>query len=116
MIELLEGSLADQRELARLVPEDESRYRERFASIETLLARLHVVEHSRGAIVRRYEQIALSAFAAVAVAAAVAFVWRQSRQAARLERLGRALEGLAAGRTDLDLGERRRDTLGRIAG
>ncbi len=111
----LEESLADQRELARRAPEQEAFYRERFDSLETLVKRLHVLEHSRGEIVRRYQQIVLSAFAGLAVFVAAAFVWRQSRHEKRLDRVQQALGELAAGRTDLELGERRRDTLGRIA-
>ncbi len=111
----LEDSLADQRELARRDPEHETLYRQRFDSLETLVKHLHVLEHSRDEIVRRYQQIVLSAFAGLAVFVAAAFVWRQSRQQERLGRVQQALAELAAGRTDLELGERRRDTLGRIA-
>ncbi len=112
----LEESLADQRELARRDPEHEALYRERFASIETLVRHLHVLDHNRDRIARRYQQVTLGVFAGLAVVVAGAFVWRQNRHEARLERFRQALGALAAGRTDVELGERRRDTLGRIAG
>lgn len=111
----LEESLADQRALAHLDPANEAAYRERFAALETLLQRLYVVEHSRDAIIRRYDTIVLSLMGAVVFAVTGAFLWHERRLEARLLRLQGALADLAAGRTDLDVGERARDVVGRIA-
>ncbi len=111
----LERSLDDQRRLATHEPEAEKRYRERFAAVETLLHRLRILEHNRASIVRRYQQILLLAFAATVALVTGASVLGQSRQAARLRRLQGALGDLAQGRTDIQVGERRRDLIGRIA-
>ncbi len=111
----LEESLADQRALARFDPTNETLYRERFSALETLLQRLYVLEHSREAIVRRYDTIVLGLMGAVVVAVTGAFLWHERRQEARLLRLQGALTDLAAGRTDIDVGEPARDVVGRIA-
>jgi len=112
----LESSLADQRELARRDPEHAALYRERFAALETLVQRLYVLDLNRARIARRYQQIVLAVFAGLAAAVAAAYVWRQGRRETRLLRVQAALAELAAGRTDITLGERRRDAVGRIAG
>lgn len=111
----LERSLGDQRELARRDPDHEALYRERFADLETLVGRLYVLDHNRERIARRYRQIVLVLFAGLTAAAAAAYVWRQGRRESRLVRVQAALAELAAGRTDVTLGERRRDVVGRIA-
>jgi signal transduction histidine kinase len=112
----LERSLADQRELAGRDPEHAALYRERFAALETLVQRLYVLELNRAGIARRYQQIVLAVFAALAVAVAAAYVWRQGRRETRLLRVQAALAELAAGRTDVTLRDRGRDAVGRIAG
>jgi len=111
----LEASLEDQRRLARLDPEHEAAYRRRFEELSTLDHRLQVLRHAREDLVRRYEQILLVAFAAIAVVVAGAWGWRQRRQANRLARLRDALADLAGGLTDIEIGERGRDIIGRIA-
>ncbi|MCP4663393.1 MAG: HAMP domain-containing histidine kinase [bacterium] len=115
VLRLLEESLDDQKELARLEPQREAVYRERFTTVATLVRRLRILEHNRGEIVRRYELILLAVFAAAVVLATAAGVLRHSRDNARLDRLRQALAELADGRTDIAVGERRRDTIGRIA-
>jgi len=115
VLDLLEASLDDQRQLASGDPENEGRYRRRFAATATLVQRLQILEHNRGDLARRYEQILLAVFAATALVVMSGVVLRQSRHTRRLDRLQAALVSLADGRTDIEIGERRRDTIGRIA-
>lgn len=111
----LERSLDDQKALARLTPSRETEYRSRFEETQALLNHLRILQHNREEIVRRWEMIVIAAVGGVLAAAGGAHLLRQSRFDARLERLRIALVALSAGQEDLDLGERRRDTLGRIA-
>ena len=111
----LERSLDDQKALARLTPERRDEYRGRFEETQALLNHLQILQHNRKEIVRRWEMIVIAAVGGVLAAAGGAHLLRQSRFDARLERLRIALVALSAGQEDLDLGERRRDTLGRIA-
>lgn len=111
----LERSLDDQKALARLTPSREAEYRSRFQETQALLNHLRILQHNREEIVRRWEMIVIAAVGGVLAAAGGAHLVRQSRFDARLERLRVALVALSAGQEDLDLGERRRDTLGRIA-
>ncbi len=115
VLRLLEDSLDDQKALARLDPQREDVYRERFTTVGTLVRRLRILEHNRGEIVRRYELILLAVFAAAVVLTTAAGVLRHSRDNARLDRLRQALAELADGRTDIAVGVGRRDTIGRIA-
>jgi two-component system nitrogen regulation sensor histidine kinase NtrY len=115
VVESLEDSLADQRTLAGYDGEHETAYRERFAALETLLQRLYVLEHSRDAIVRRYDAIVLALTGVLAIAVVGAFAWHERRKEARLQRLQAALADLAAGRTDIEVGFGGRDVVGRIA-
>lgn len=111
----LERSLDDQKALARLTPERRNEYRGRFEETQALLNHLRILQHNREEIVRRWEMIVIAAVGGVLAAAGGAHLLRQSRFDARLERLRVALVALSAGQEDLDLGESRRDTLGRIA-
>ncbi len=115
VLQSLERSLEDQKRLAELDPERRRVLRQRFEQTETLLQRLRILQHNRREIVRRYEQILLFAFAGTVILVTGAALWRQAGQAARLERLQRALTALAGGRTDVEVGEHRRDVIGRIA-
>ena len=111
----LEESLEDQRELARRDPDHEQVYRERFTSISALVRHLYVLDLNREQIAHRYQQIVFAIFAGLVLAVAGGFVWQRQRHEARLGRLQEALGALAEGRTDVEVGDRRRDTLGRIA-
>jgi signal transduction histidine kinase len=111
----LEESLADRRQLARLDPENEAIYRERFERLETTVHRLQILEHNRAAITRRYELILLTIFAASVILASGAYVFRQARHEPRLARLQAALGDLAEGRTGLRVGVGGHDAIGRIA-
>ena len=111
----LEASLDDQRLLAAGDPENEPRYRRRFEATRTLIDRLRILEHGRGDVERRYRQILFAGFGLAAMLMGGGVVLRQSRYQERLSRLRAALADLAAGRTDIVVGDRRRDTVGRIA-
>lgn len=111
----LEGSLDDLKQLARRDPESAEVYRQRFEANQTLLNRLRILRHNRGELAQRYEQLVLGLFVAVVAAAAVLLYLRQTRHERRLGRLQAALAELAHGSTEVHLGERRRDTIGRIA-
>lgn len=113
--EALERSRDDVRHLARLEPEREGELRARFDELETLVRRLRVLEHSRDRVARRYELVLLGVVGLTAALVAGFGVWRRARLEARLERLGVALASLADGRTDVEVGDRGRDLVGRIA-
>ena len=115
VVNQLEASLDDQRWLASQDPVNEPRYRRRFGTTETLMNRLRILEHSRDDIERRYEQILLFVFSGAALLVIGGVVARQNRYEVRLERLQTALADLADGRTDIEIGDRRHDTIGRIA-
>ena len=115
VLDQLTRSLEDQRRLSELDPQAEAAYRERFGAIETTVHRLQILDHSRAALIDRYETVMLFVFAAIVVLVTGGYAFRQSRLQPRLDRLQEALTGLAEGRTDLEVGERGRDTVGRIA-
>lgn len=115
VVEQLETALETTREAARLDPERQAEYRARFDDLERTRARLAVLERSRGELVRRYQLLLLGIFAASVVLATGAWAYRQSRHGPRLEKLRRALEELAAGSSEVRVGVKGRDTIGRIA-
>lgn len=111
----LETSLDDQKALARLEPQAEAEYRNRFEGVQTLLQRLRILEHNRAELVERYQHLLLLAFLG---SVALIIAWQAAlkrRQERRLAHLQDALTDLAGGRTDIQLGERQSDTIGRIA-
>jgi len=111
----LEASSADLRQLARLDPAAADHYRERFDAIQTLLQRSLIVEDNQRAIIRRYEYLLLGLLVGTIALAAFFLIWRASRDEVRLQHVGSALADLASGHTNLTLGERGRDVIGRIA-
>jgi nitrogen fixation/metabolism regulation signal transduction histidine kinase len=114
--EALEGAREDLRTLARLDPERETTYRERFDAVQGLLAHLRILEHNREALVRRYQLILGVLFAAVALLSAAVWVVRQGRLETRLLAVRGWLEALSEGReVAVPAAGRRRDTVGRIA-
>lgn len=115
VLEALDQGLEDQKALAELDPEARDDYRRRFEALQTLTQNLRILEHSRDDLVQRYRQILLVAFAAIIALVTAVSVVRGRRQAGRLSHLQNALGELAEGRTDLELGERRGDLIGRIA-
>jgi len=110
----LELSLADQKRLAGLDPAGAARYRGRFTAVESLLGRLRILEYNRDEVVGRYQAALLILFGALAAAAAGAYLAAKVRQQGRLDRLRGALARLSAGEVDVEVGERRRDLIGRV--
>jgi two-component system nitrogen regulation sensor histidine kinase NtrY len=110
----LELSLADQKRLAGLDPAGAASYRRRFAAIESLLGRLRILEYNRDEVVGRYQAALLIVFGALAAAAAGVYLAAKVRQQGRLDRLRGALARLSAGEVDVEVGERRRDLIGRV--
>jgi len=115
ILSLLEASREDQRELARLDPEQHELYRERFEHLMMTVQRMQVLTHSRDRLVRRYDTILAVFFALLVLAVVTVFVARSARLQPRLDRLRQALSELARGRTDITVGVRGRDVVGRIA-
>lgn len=111
----LELSLDDQKELARLDPESEAEYRARFKGLEATVQRLRILDHNRDHLARRHETLLLGLLAGSVLLVGGVWALRQSRNQPRLDRLQAALEELAGGRTDIEIGEHRRDTIGKIA-
>ncbi len=111
----LEEGLEDQKTLAEQSPELRDFYRQRFEQRQELVQHLRILDHSREQIVARYRQLLLLAFAATVFSITALSVVRGRQQARRLSRLGEALEDLAQGRTDIVVGEHRRDIIGHIA-
>ncbi len=112
----LERSMADQKLLARYDPAHRGEYRARFEATEVMLNRLRILEHNERGIERRWETILLAAVFAVLGLAGFLHLLRQRRLDSRLNRLRRGLVALSDGQEDLEIGDRSRDTVGRIAG
>lgn len=115
VISALEGSQEDRRQLARLDPQREAEYRRRFEEDQALLNRLRILEHNRKEILRRYEMILLAVVGGVLAVAGGAHLVRQGRRERRIDRLREALVQLSAGQENVDIGDRGKDTIGRIA-
>jgi signal transduction histidine kinase len=115
VLEQLEQSLDDQRLLAQVNPENRHEYRQRFDELQKTVHRLKIIAHSRDNIVERYETIVLVAFGAIVFAVTAVSLIRHLRLQPRLARLQTAIAALASGRTDLEVGVRGRDPVGRIA-
>jgi len=111
----LSSSLDDQKLLAGMDPDHSVVYRERFERIETTLHRLQILEHSRAEMMERYDIVLLVVVGVIALLIGTVYVVRQRRMEPRLERLQSALSDLAAGHLDIEIGDRSRDTIGRIA-
>ena len=111
----LELSLEDQKQLARLDPDRRAEYRQRFEETRGLLQHLQILEHNRREILQRYEMILLALVGGILMVAGTAHLVRQGRRERRLERLRDALFQLSSGRDDVEVGDRGRDVLGRIA-
>jgi signal transduction histidine kinase len=114
VLEQLELSLDDQKRLAWVDPAREQEYRARFDSLETTVHRLQILDGSRDALLRRYNTVVVALFASLVVLVSLTYALRQASQERRLAGIQRALTMLAGGSNDIDVGERRRDTIGRI--
>jgi two-component system nitrogen regulation sensor histidine kinase NtrY len=111
----LEESLADQKRLAELDPAQEGRYRARFDELGTTVGRLRILEHNRERLERRYELLLLGLLAASVALATVYLAVRHSRYRPRLARVQEAVSRLAGGQGPVEIGDRGRDPVGRIA-
>lgn len=115
VISALEGSQEDRKRLARLDPQGEAEYRRRFEEDQALLNRLRILEHNRKEILRRYEMILLAVVGGVLAIAGGAHLVRQGRRERRIEKLREAWVQLSTGQENVDIGDRGKDTIGRIA-
>ena len=115
LVQALEQSLDDQRELARLKPETADERRRRFDRTQTFVRRLRVLALSREGLARRHAGLLLTGAVAIAALAGGAHAWRQSRRDRRLGALHGALRRLAEGAPDVRVNDRGRDVVGRVA-
>ncbi len=113
-LSLLESSQRDLKRLAVADPARAGEYHERFEEIQLLANRMRILAHNRELIGRRYRAVLLGAVGGALVLAGAVFALGQRRERRRLERLGRALEELAAGKTDVTVGERGSGAIGAI--
>lgn len=111
----LEESLEDQKHLAELDPALEDQYRARFDELGTTVGRLRILEHNRDRLERRYELLLLGLLAASVALATVYQAVRHSRYRPRLARVQAAVSRLAGGQGPVEIGDRGRDPVGRIA-
>lgn len=111
----LAGALEAQKTLARLDPENRVLYRRQFDDLETTLHRLQILEHSRDSLERRYQTLLLVLFGVCVVVVTGVYSLRQSRNQPRLARLQAALTRLAEGEDGIEVGDRGRDVIGRMA-
>ena len=116
IVSTLERSMTDQKALARQDPGHREEYRSRFEATQGLLNHLRILEHNHEGIARRWETILLAAVLAVLAVAGGFHLLRQRRLDSRLERLRLGLIALSDGQESLEIGDRGRDTVGRIAG
>ena len=93
----LRAQLADLRTLARLNPVQAADYRRRFDTTRHLLNRTEVLEMNRDAIVRRYEQMLLTAIVVLMTLTAATYVLLRRRDEQRLARLRLAIVALSKG-------------------
>ncbi len=115
VVELLEHSLEDQKELARSDSEHAAAYRSHFDTIQATVSNLKVLEHNRDAIVNRYEMLLLTLLGGTLLLTAGASVLLARRNETRLQRLQQSLTELSLGHTQVSTGEKSHDTIGRIA-
>jgi signal transduction histidine kinase len=113
---VLDELIKDERSLARLEPEKEVEHRQRFERAERLRQRLEILQLNREQVTRRYELILWAIFLGVALVVTVLYLLGLRREEARLNELKGFLEALAGGKGDIQTGEVRHDTIGRIAG
>ncbi|HEX6096191.1 MAG TPA: ATP-binding protein [Thermoanaerobaculia bacterium] len=112
---LLEQSSADQKRLSRLDPDRGTEYRKRFDEIKAVGRKLDIVAMNREEIARRYEWALVAVVAVVLLAFFVAAIVSGARRERRLAVVQGALEALGRGETDIVIGDRSRDVVGRIA-
>jgi signal transduction histidine kinase len=111
----LRQSLDDQKELARAHPEKQSVYHRRFDDTQELLTHLQVLALNRAEIRAQVETVLVAVVAFILVCGAVMYLAERRSREQRLRRLELALEALSRGDAGIELGERRRDVIGRNA-
>lgn len=111
----LRQSLDDQKKLARLDPASGSRYRQRFDSIVTLIGHLRVVQFNRSELAREVEKMLLGAVGLILAFGSALYLLERRNRERRLVRLETALGALSRGESEIVVGDRRRDVIGRIA-
>lgn len=111
----LRQSLDDQKKLARHEPQASPRYRQRFDSIVTLIGHLRVVQFNRSEVARQVEQLLLGVVGLILACGTALYLFERRNRERRLVRLESALGALSRGESDIILGERRQDVIGRIA-
>jgi signal transduction histidine kinase len=113
--QVLRRSLDDQKALALADPAHRDVYRRRFEETRRLLTRLEIMALTRRQVMRQFE-LALVGLVAIIVAAGVgAYFLEQRSRMRRLARVGDALQSLSMGDTEIVVGDRGRDVIGRIA-
>jgi len=112
---LLDESSRDQKRLAQLDPQRSAEYRKRFERIHDVNRKLDIVELNREEIARRYEWALMAVVAALLLGFIIAAIVSGSRRERRLAVVQRALEALGRGESDIVIGDRSRDVVGRIA-
>lgn len=112
----LQRSMDDQKQLARLDAAGSQRYRQRFDEIRALHNRLEIVRGGQEEMIRNQERIVFVLVAATLVAIALTILLRRRREVARLGRIETFVERLSSGETDLEVHERGRDAIAKIAG
>ncbi len=105
----------DLRQLRRLDPASQALYRQHFDAAQSLLERLEILQINRQGMQRFYERLLLAIFGGTLLVVTGAYAARHGRFERRLDRLREALTQLVEGKTDIDVGERGRDAIGRIS-
>jgi len=104
----------DLRLLSRLDPENRERYRKQFEGVQERIKYYTVLELSRDQIRNRTQNVLLGMLALILVSSAAVYLWQQGRVRRQLKALRGHLEALAAGRTDIRVGNLGGGILGRI--
>jgi two-component system, NtrC family, nitrogen regulation sensor histidine kinase NtrY len=113
--EQLRRSLDDQKKLARLDPASQHAYRERFDSIVTLTGRLRVLQFNRRELAAEVEKMLLGMVGLILASGSALYLLERRSRERRLVRLEEGVGALSRGESEIVLGERRRDVIGRIA-
>jgi len=104
------------KKLSALDADNSAGYREQFEKIQELRRTINVMQHSRTAIMARFEQILLLLFAGIALVSLVYHWFSHRRAMATLQSLALPLEELAAGNPHIHIQLPGRGLVGRVAG
>lgn len=115
VIEELERSLDDQKELAQLQTDQAPERRETFERRQQLLNRLRILELSRDEMSRRLGAFVLVLLLTVSTLGAAVRLYERHRHERRLALMERALEKLAAGSTSVRIDDPGGGTFGDVA-